>query len=594
MQTTLKKRVLAALTSAALCTAIAGTQPILSDTQTAENTAYAAETTLTLDDLPSDYAYAAEWIWTNRIVAENSTARWNTIFDQIIAGKGSINYVVKWQSYKQITLEQRQQMEVMLSDAINAWTDYLVGYDGWPYDTIDVNIVGWAVIDASCILDPQADEIIYTDTKYYDSQYDTSNGYETIPDKEPYAPDELSRFYHFEHRLEAGFDAYQYPGGLDKRFDMYMWATQGFPSIGGCGGDWGQRLSDDAYLNMLGGSNIHVQVHEVGHGFGITDFYGGEGESNGYPPGGFPGGGTSIMMAGSSAVITDFDAWLLRYIWSQIKDESGRFDLENALPETTEPSEETTEPSEETTEPSEETTEEPTQPSATAMEFADGTLLALENANSGLFLGVENGIGGNTANVCQYGSGTMQQNIWKLKSAGNGYYYLYSALEGGETYLLDVYYALADDGTNINIYENTGSPAQLFKFVDNGDGTCRILTSCSGDASCLQTANASVDAGANVEEWSYNGSTQQHWILHYPRFMGYKGDVNGATEQLDLVDGQDVAILNDYLLTTTSLSSVPMEFKDMNDDGVLDVFDLAILKSMANGSRDLIPLYNCP
>ncbi|MDE5564124.1 MAG: hypothetical protein K2I93_03130, partial [Oscillospiraceae bacterium] len=116
-----------------------------------------------------------------------------------------------------------------------------------------------------------------------------------------------------------------YPGGLDKRFDMYLWCTEGFPSIGGCGGDWGQRLSDTAYLNMLGGQNEHVLIHEIGHGFGITDFYGGEGEMDGFPPGGFPGNGTSIMMAGSSASITDFDGWMLRYIWSNIKNDERRF-----------------------------------------------------------------------------------------------------------------------------------------------------------------------------------------------------------------------------------------------------------------------------
>ena len=65
---------------------------------------------------------------------------------------------------------------------------------------------------------------------------------------------------------------------------MYLWGTQGFPNIGGCGGDWGQRLSDTAYLNMLDGSGIHVLEHEIGHGFGMTDFYGGEGESNGSRP----------------------------------------------------------------------------------------------------------------------------------------------------------------------------------------------------------------------------------------------------------------------------------------------------------------------
>ena len=130
---------------------------------------------------------------------------------------------------------------------------------------------------------------------------------ETIPNLLPSAPDELSRFYHFSNNI--GFD---YPGGLDKRFDMYLWATQGFPSIGGCGGDWGQRLSDDAYLNIINsGFGIHVLEHELGHGFGLTDFYGGEGEKGGFPPGGFPGGENSLMMAGSASKITDFDSWML-------------------------------------------------------------------------------------------------------------------------------------------------------------------------------------------------------------------------------------------------------------------------------------------
>lgn len=276
----------------------------------------------TLADMPAEYTAAMEWIWTNRIQDEQSTARRNTIFDQIVAGNGSINYVIRWQSYKHITLEQRQKLEQLLEDAINGWTDHLVGYDGWKYQHVDVKIVGWAVLDKSCLEDLQPEEIVYDDLlEPYDSSGDTSNGVETIPNQLPSAPDALSRFYHFSNNI-----GYDYPGGLDKRFDMYLWATQGFPSIGGCGGDWGQRLSDDAYLNIINsGFGIHVLEHELGHGFGLTDFYGGEGEKGGFPPGGFPGGENSLMMAGSASKITDFDGWMLRYVWSQIKNESGRF-----------------------------------------------------------------------------------------------------------------------------------------------------------------------------------------------------------------------------------------------------------------------------
>ena len=301
--------------------------PVTTEPTTTETTTTTVTTTteaprqdLTMADFPSDYTYAADWIWNNRIAAEKSTERRNTIFDQIVAGEGTINYVVRWQSYRTLTLEQRQQFEKLVSDCINGWNDWLKGWDGWKYDHIDVKIVGWAVLDKSVLQDLQPDEVVYDNLiSDYDSTYDTSNGVDTIPDKLPSAPSELSRFDHFAD------SSYSYPGGLDKRFDMYLWGTQGFPNIGGCGGDWGQRLSDTAYLNMLDGSGIHVLEHEIGHGFGMTDFYGGEGESNGFPPGGFPGGENSLMMAGSAMKITDFDGWMLRYMWSKIKDDAGRF-----------------------------------------------------------------------------------------------------------------------------------------------------------------------------------------------------------------------------------------------------------------------------
>ena len=287
---------------------------------TVTTTTEAPRQELTMADFPSDYTYAADWIWNNRITAEKSTERRNTIFDQIDAGNGTINYVVRWQSYRTLTLEQRQQFEKLVSDSINGWNDWLKGWDGWKYDHVDVKIVGWAVLDKSVLQDLQPDEVVYDNLiSDYDSTYDTSNGVDTIPDKLPSAPSEISRFAHFAD------SSYVYPNGLDSRFDMYLWGTQGFPNIGGCGGDWGQRLSDTAYLNMLDGTGIHVLEHEIGHGFGMTDFYGGEGESNGFPPGGFPGGENSLMMAGSAMKITDFDGWMLRYMWSKIKDEDGRF-----------------------------------------------------------------------------------------------------------------------------------------------------------------------------------------------------------------------------------------------------------------------------
>ena len=328
----------AAAAAAAMCISMTCTQLPFS---IAEETTVSAAS---ISDMPEEYQYAADWIWENRIVRENSLgssgARWNSMFDQIVDGKGTLNYVVRWHSTRTITLEQRQKLEIALDESLNAWTDWLTGYENWPYEDVEVRIVGWAVTDPSLLLDLQPDEIVYTDTVEYVIQPGESS---EIPTTMANAPSELSRFDHFWD------ESYEYPGGLDNRFDQYIWATQGFPDYGGCGGDWGQRLSDTYYIGIAEGTSTqHVQIHEVGHGFGITDFYGGEGESDGFPPGGFPGGGTSIMMAGSSSVITDFDGWLLRYMWTKLQDEAGRFDLSDALPDETEPTTEPTETTEET------------------------------------------------------------------------------------------------------------------------------------------------------------------------------------------------------------------------------------------------------
>ncbi|MGS5019766.1 dockerin [Paenibacillus sp. JJ1683] len=258
-------------------------------------------------DLPAKFKPSVEWVWKNRIVKEGSTNRKNLIFDQIYAGKGTINYVVRWQSSKNITLQQRKDMASMLSRQINNWNKQLKGYDGWPYDYITVKIVGWAVANPSQILNKQSNEIVYTDTITDELSKTDPN----IPAKLPVAPNALSRFEHF---MDSN---YTYPGGLDKRFDMYLWGTSNFQ--GGAGGDWGQRMPDDYILSTLNSDEVQITEHEMGHGFGLPDFY----EEHERPPGGFPV--PTIMWAGNSPKITEWDTWMLRYTWSQVKKDTSRF-----------------------------------------------------------------------------------------------------------------------------------------------------------------------------------------------------------------------------------------------------------------------------
>ena len=278
---------------------------------------------LTMADFPAEYLTASDWIWNNRISTEGSAKDWATIYDQIVAGNGTLHYILMWQSYEKITLEQRQKLPQMLENAINQWTDHLKGWDGWKFDHVNVKIVGYAVLDKDCLLDLQPDEVVYTDTAsswLRDDMISSGMGDSSVPAIQPAEPTDISRYSHWADKN------WTYNGSYENRYDMYLHGITGMINMGGYGYHYGQILSDQSVLGLIDGTTSqHVLLHEMGHGFGLPDYYGGEGESDGFPPGGFPGGENSIMMAGSAQKITDFDGWFFRYLWSKLKEENGRF-----------------------------------------------------------------------------------------------------------------------------------------------------------------------------------------------------------------------------------------------------------------------------
>ena len=135
---------------------------------------------------------------------------------------------------------------------------------------------------------------------------------------------------------------------------------------------------------------------------------------------------------------------------------------------------------------------------------------SIVNAGSGLSLEVKDGTTANGTDVQQGNSGA---GVWTLEDAGNGYYKVYSKLKDGKTYLLDLDYGKPDNGTNIGIWGDTSSDAQLFKFVDNGDGTYTITTKATDDKSCLGIVSDSTEDGATVIQWECNGKDSQKWTI---------------------------------------------------------------------------------
>jgi hypothetical protein len=215
-------------------------------------------------------------------------------WDQLFAGGGSINYCVRWDSTAHVTSTQRNQIQVALQRSFQKWMDQMLdngqGWNRWPYRQVPVKVVGWAVRDRA--------QLEWTDT----AQDIYVNN---IRENAPQCGEPCGRFFH------QNGDYSGCPGGASHHYDMSLWLTAGFG--GGAGGDWGQRIGSEYYMSNLGTENIHILLHEMGHTFGLDDFYD-------WDP--LPGEGF-IMKAGSATQITEFDKWMLRDFWRHLKNRWG-------------------------------------------------------------------------------------------------------------------------------------------------------------------------------------------------------------------------------------------------------------------------------
>ena len=138
----------------------------------------------------------------------------------------------------------------------------------------------------------------------------------------------------------------------------------------------------------------------------------------------------------------------------------------------------------------------------------------IKNVNSGLYIDIDGAKVENGTSAQQWGaSGAAVQNTFKLISAGEGYYYIVSAVGDGGTYVLDISGRKTANGTNICVYQYNGGDNQKFKFVKNVDGSYKIKSKITGDKSCIEVADAAKSSGANVRQWDSNGLNCQKWTL---------------------------------------------------------------------------------
>ncbi|KAJ0109803.1 hypothetical protein J7T55_004353 [Diaporthe amygdali] len=245
---------------------------------------------------PSDLVQGLTEVW-DKYTTDNTEFK-NLGYDHIMATKAKIQYCVRWDaSTNKITAAQRQKLETVLSTQYNKWVSKaLAGFDGFPYDSVDVSISGWATNNTALFEGDTSDLNIYTDTADVDG----------IPECDP----ACGRAMHYTDNDYSGCAK-----GEAGRYDVSLWLSENMNGqMGGFGGDWGQQLPIDYMIDNLDTENIHILLHEMGHTYGLDDFYDWT-----------PTGQTSfIMMAGSAMEITDFDAWMARDWWRHIK---SRYDL---------------------------------------------------------------------------------------------------------------------------------------------------------------------------------------------------------------------------------------------------------------------------
>lgn len=211
-------------------------------------------------------------------------------WDQVMANRGSLNYCVRWDSSAPVTAAQRDQIHTALARQVKKWMDVMAGHNGWPYSDVPVRVVGWAVRDRATLQWSDSSVDIYVNN---------------IRENAPQCSEPCGRFFHQDGNYSGC------PGGAARHYDMSLWLTAGMG--GGAGGDWGQRIGSEYMVANLGSDSIHILLHELGHSFGLDDFYD-------WTPTGVC---CFIMKAGSASTITDFDRWMLRDWWRHLKSRYG-------------------------------------------------------------------------------------------------------------------------------------------------------------------------------------------------------------------------------------------------------------------------------
>ncbi|MCM1228161.1 MAG: RICIN domain-containing protein [Clostridium sp.] len=190
-------------------------------------------------------------------------------------------------------------------------------------------------------------------------------------------------------------------------------------------------------------------------------------------------------------------------------------------------------------------------------EVTDGTY-TIKNLNSGRFISAidENAVQGD-------------EEKWTFTKQDDGTYTIQSS--NGMFLTVDGSF---EDGTNIILAKATGDKSQRFTIYCNADGSYALLSAVSDNKSCADVYGISLEDGANICQWNYWGGVGQKFILEptVSENKTIRGDVNAD----GAFNVSDAVMLQKWIVNDGEI----IDFKagDLYEDGILNVFDLCLMK----------------
>lgn len=177
-----------------------------------------------------------------------------------------------------------------------------------------------------------------------------------------------------------------------------------------------------------------------------------------------------------------------------------------------------------------------------------GYYYKIQDVNSGKVLDVESGTRRSGVNVQLYQYNGTDAQLWKIESAGDGYYYLKNKLG----YYLDVSGGSANNGSNIQVYSFNRTKAQKFKLrpttiytlISEGN---YVFQSALNNQKVIDVEGGKSQSGTNIQLWESNDTNAQKYHVQLVSMGYYKIASAISGRVLDVAGGVRGSGINVHL-----------------------------------------------